>query len=136
MKALEKNKTWGLVSLPRGKEIVAYKCVFIVKHRTDGSIERYKTRLVAKRFTQTYGVNYEETFVLVAKLNSIRVLLSPTTNINWFLQQLNVKNTFLNGNLAEDMSMSLSLRFDGNNIGSMVYKWKKSLHCLKQPSRV
>ena len=85
MKALEKNCTWELVDLPRGKTTVGCKWVFTVKYESDGSLERYKARGVAKGFTQTYGIDYLETFALVAKLNSIRVLLSLLVNLEWSL---------------------------------------------------
>ncbi|XP_050916219.1 uncharacterized mitochondrial protein AtMg00820-like [Lathyrus oleraceus] len=76
MKTLEKNKTWSVMSLPNGKKTVGCKWVFTVKYNLDGSIERYKAHLVAKGFTQTYGINYSETFALVAKLNTVKILLS------------------------------------------------------------
>ena len=57
----------------------------------DGSIERYKARLIAKGFTQTYGINYQETFASVAKINSIYILLSLVVHFNWPLHQLDVK---------------------------------------------
>jgi hypothetical protein len=91
MNALRKNGTWELVDLPRDKKIVGCKWVFLVKYRVDGSIVRYKARLVAKGFTQTYGIDYQETFAPVAKINSIRVLLSLVVNSNWPLHQLDEK---------------------------------------------
>jgi hypothetical protein len=62
MKALHKNNTGELVELPNGKKVVGCQWVFIVKHKADGEVERYNARLVAKGFTQTYGIYYEETF--------------------------------------------------------------------------
>ena len=82
MNALEKNETWKIIELPRGKTTVGYKWIFTVRCKADGSIKRYKARLVAKGFTQIYGINYEETFALVAKINSTRVLLSLAVNSN------------------------------------------------------
>ena len=99
MKALAKNGTWELVDLPFGKKPMGCKWVFTVKHKADGSIERLKARLVAKGFTQTYDIDYQETFAHVAKMNSIRVLLSCAFNLVWDLQQFDVKNAFLNGEL-------------------------------------
>ncbi|EOY08714.1 Cysteine-rich RLK (RECEPTOR-like protein kinase) 8, putative [Theobroma cacao] len=86
MKALVKNETWELVTPPLGKKPVGCKWVFIVKHKADGSVERYKAKLVAKGFTQTYGVDYQETFALVAKMNTIRIMLSCAANLDWDLQ--------------------------------------------------
>ncbi|KAM6547364.1 hypothetical protein CsatB_019040 [Cannabis sativa] len=68
MDALIKNGTWEIVMLPRDKKIVGCKWVFTVKFKADGSIERFKARLVAKDFTQTYGIDYQETLHLLQKL--------------------------------------------------------------------
>ena len=85
MKALISNNTWKIVEIPKNKKIVGYKWVFSVKYKSDGSIDKYKARLVAQGFSQTYGIDYEKTFAPVAKLNSIRVLLSIAINLDWEL---------------------------------------------------
>ena len=73
---LSKNHTWDLVTLPPGKSVVGCKWIYKIKTHSNGSIERYKTRLIVKSFTQEYGVDYEETFTLVARISSIRALLT------------------------------------------------------------
>ncbi|RDX90924.1 Copia protein, partial [Mucuna pruriens] len=83
MEALEENKNMG---------VVGYKWVYTIKYKADGSIERYKARLVDKGFTQTYGIDYSETFTPIAKINTIQEL-----------QQLDVKNVFLHEELEEEI---------------------------------
>ena len=87
MKALWKNSTWKLVQLPMGKKMIGCKWVFSVKYKSDETIDRYKARLVVKGYTQTYGIDYQETFAPVAKMNTVRVLLSLAINLDWSLKQ-------------------------------------------------
>ena len=83
--ALEKNRTWELVKLPKGKRAVGCKWIFTVKQNPDGQVERYKARLVAKGYSQTYGIDYDETFAPVAKMSIVRTLISLAVNGGWKL---------------------------------------------------
>ena len=134
IRALEKNQTWKVVDLPRGKTTVECKWVFTIKYNANGFVERYKARLVAKGFTQTYGIDYSETFAPVAKLNTIRVLLSLAANLDWPLQQLDVKNAFLNGDLEEEVYMDSPSDFE-SQFSQKICKLQKSLYGLKQSPR-
>ena len=79
LNALSKNHTWDLVTLPPGKSVVSCKWIYKIKTCSDGSIERYKNRLVAKGFTQKYEIDFEETFTLVARISFVRALLAIAT---------------------------------------------------------
>jgi hypothetical protein len=135
MEALHKNKTWDLVKLPNGKKVVGWKWVFTIKYKANGFVEQYKARLVAKGFTQTYGIDYEETFAPVAKMNSIRALLSIAANLNWPLHQFDVKNAFLHGDLEEEVYMEIPPGLEDSSSTGKVCKLKKALYGLKQSPR-
>jgi hypothetical protein len=99
MAALDANVTWELVALPKDKKETRCKWVYKVKHNGDGSVNIYKTRLVAKGYAQTYGIDYEETYSPIAKMTTIRIIIAMATTKGWSLHQMDVKNVFLHGNL-------------------------------------
>jgi hypothetical protein len=135
MRALEKNKTWELVDLPPGKQPVGCKWVFTIKHTPEGKIDRYKARLVAKGYTQTYGIDYEETFAPVAKMSSVRTLISCAVNFDWSIYQMDVKNAFLHGDLHEEVYMQIPPGFESNHNTGKVLRLHRSLYGLKQSPR-
>ncbi|KAL6202347.1 hypothetical protein ACLB2K_026055 [Fragaria x ananassa] len=107
IQALEQNRTWSLIPLPPHKHHIGCKWVYKIKLLPDGTVERYKSRLVAKGYSQIEEVDYRETFALVAKLTTVCMLLSLATLRGWHLHQLDVNNAFLNGDLTEEVYMQL-----------------------------
>src|SRR3954470_22331379 len=94
LEAFRKTNTWELVPLPPGVRPVSCKWIYKVKTKADGSVDRYKARLVARGFTQEYGIDYEETFAPVAKMTSIRTIIASAAALKWPLYQMDVKNAF------------------------------------------
>ena len=90
---------------------------------------------MAKRYTQTYGIDYEETFAPVAKINSIRILISCAVNLNWDIYQMDVKDAFLHGDLHEEVYMQILPGFETSHTNEKVLHLHRSLYGLKQSPR-
>lgn len=108
------NDTWCEVELPKGKKVVTSKWVFTIKYLENGKVERRKTRLVARGYTHTYGEDYIDTFAHVAKLHTIRIVLSLAVNLQLDLLKINVKNAFLRGELELKMKYICTLHLTLN----------------------
>ncbi len=102
---MEKTHTWDLIDLPRGKSVIGCKWVYKIKTKSDGTIEWYKTCLVAMGYAQEYGIDYEETFALVTRITSVHSLIAIVAVYQWPLFQMDVKNAFLNSDLIEEVYM-------------------------------
>ncbi|KAG7559395.1 Zinc finger CCHC-type [Arabidopsis thaliana x Arabidopsis arenosa] len=133
--AMKRNHTWDEEKLPSGKKTVSSKWVFTIKYKSNGDIERYKARLVARGFTQTYGADYKETFAPVAKLHTVRVVLSLATNLSWDLWQMDVKNAFLQGELEDDVYMTPPPGLEATIDPGKVWRLRKAIYGLKQSPR-
>ena len=117
MTSLKENNTWVLVQRPAGRRLVGCKWIFKLKEGIAGSESvRYKTRLVAKGFTQKEGIDFNEVFSPVVKHFSIRVLLVITTYLDLELDQMDVKTAFLHGNLEEEILMAQPEGFFKNEL--------------------
>lgn len=103
--AIEKNDTWELVDFPQDKTRIGFKWIYKTKLNEKGQIEKHKARLVAKGYVQQPNIDYEETFALVARLDTIRTVLTITTKNQWLVYQLDVKSTFLDEEVYVDQPL-------------------------------
>jgi hypothetical protein len=106
LESIKENKTWSLVNLPRGHKAIGLKWVFKLKHDEHGDIVKHKVRLVAKGYEQRQGVDFEEVFVPIARMEPARVLFILAAHNNWHVHHMDIKSTFLNGDLGEGVSVS------------------------------
>ncbi|CAL8161243.1 unnamed protein product [Prunus armeniaca] len=135
LEMIEKNDTWKLVERPFAKPVIGVKWVYKTKLNLDGTVQKNKARLVAKGYSQKPGIDYNETFAPVARLDTIRTLIALVAQKEWSLYQLDVKSAFLNGVLKEEVYVDQPQGFVKKDEETKVYKLHKALYGLKQAPR-
>jgi hypothetical protein len=103
LQAIRDNNTWSLSELPKDHRAIGLKWVFKVKRDAAGNIVKHKDRLVAKGYAQKQGVDYDEVFALVARIETVRILLALAAHGDWEVHHMDVKSAFLNGDLQEQV---------------------------------
>ncbi|GJS20522.1 retrotransposon protein, putative, ty1-copia subclass [Tanacetum coccineum] len=135
MQSMKDNDVWVLVELPLNARTIGSKWLFKKKTDMDGAVYTFKARLVTKGFTQTYGVDYEETFSPVVDIRAIRILIAIAAYYDYEIWQMDVKTAFLNGHLAEEVYMEQPEGFVNLKYLNHVCKLKRSIYGFKQASR-
>ncbi|KAJ4703078.1 Retrovirus-related Pol polyprotein from transposon TNT 1-94 [Melia azedarach] len=135
IKAIVKNDTWELVSLSKGHKAIGVKWVYKAKQNSKGEIERYTARLVAKGYSQRAGIDYDEVFAPVARLETVRLIISLAVQNKWKIHQMDEKSAFLNGVLEEEVYIQQPTGFEVKGQEDKVLKLKKALYGLKQAPR-
>jgi len=135
IESMYSNQVWELVEPPKGIKPIGCKWIYKKKRGLDKKVKAWKTRLVAKGYTQKEGIDYEETFSPVVMLKSIRILFSIAAHLDYEIWQMDVKTAFLNGSLEETIYMQQPKGFIKEGQEHLVCKLKRSIYGLKQASR-
>ena len=135
IRSIKANELWELVELPMGKKTIGCKWVYKWKVGVDGSVKKNKAHLVAKGYSQQYGLNYDETFSPVARFESLQTLLALAVQDGLHVHQVDVTTAFLNGKLKEEVYMDQPEGFVIQGKESLVCKLKHSLYGLRQAPR-
>jgi ABC-type uncharacterized transport system substrate-binding protein len=101
--SIKENRTWELIELPSGHCAIGLRWVFKQKKDESGAVIKYKARLVAKGYVQQVGVDFEEVFAPVARMESVHLILALAVDEGWEVHHMDVKTVFLNGELAEEV---------------------------------
>jgi hypothetical protein len=132
LKAIEDNATWTLTDLPAGHRPIGLKWVFKTKRDEASIVVKHKARLVAKGYVQRKGVDFDEVYAPVARLDSVRVLVAIAAQQKWQVHHLDVKSAFLNGDLQEEVYVTQPPGFERDGEKGMVYRLHKALYGLRQ----
>jgi len=135
IEAIENNNTWDLVDLPKDKNLIGVKSVYKTKLNEKGEIDRFKERFVAKGFSQQPRIEFGETFAPVAILDTVRAILATEAHKKWKVYHMDVKSSFLNGILEEEICVQHPLGYEFKGKEDKVYKLKKALYGLMKEPR-
>jgi hypothetical protein len=135
-RSILKNNVLDNVARPKDKSVVSAKWIHKIKHAVDGSVEKFKARFETRGFTQKEGIDYEETFAPVARYTSIRTIIVFAFILGWKLHQMDVKTTFLNGKIEQEVFVEQPNGFVLHNKGTHVCKLRKAMYGLKQAPKV
>ncbi|GJR40311.1 ribonuclease H-like domain, reverse transcriptase, RNA-dependent DNA polymerase [Tanacetum coccineum] len=133
--SINRNNTWELTTLPKGHKAIGLKWVFKTKKDANGNIIKHKARLVAKGYIQQHGIDFEEVFAPVARMETIRLLLAIAANNKWEVHHLDVKSAFLHGDLKEEVYVTQPEGFVKRQDNGKVYRLIKALYGLRQAPR-
>jgi hypothetical protein len=128
MDSIEENGTWSHIDLPLGCKLNGVKWVFKVKRDEHGAMSKHKELLVVKGYAQRYGIDYDEVFTPMARLDSIRLLIALAVHEGWEVHHMDVKSVFLNGDLQEEVYVEQPVGFIIAGKEHMVLKLKKALY--------
>jgi Reverse transcriptase (RNA-dependent DNA polymerase) len=138
VKAHLENKTWKLVRLPNGKHAIGSRWVFKIKRNADGSIDKYKGRIVAKGYAQREGIDYTETFAPTARFGALRTVIALAALEDWELESVDISTAFLNGDINAEVYMRKpeGLEIPGFEGSEWVLQLLKGLYGIKQGPRI
>jgi hypothetical protein len=133
--SIVRNDVWDVVPRPVGKLVVTSRLLYKIKIAADGSVEKHKACFVARGFSHIEGVDYDETFTQVVRYTSIKIIISITVDMGWRIHKMDVKTTFLNGFIEEEVYMKQPQGFEVSDNETHVFILRKALYGLKQAPR-
>ena len=124
-----------MVDVPKDKDVISVKWIYKTKQDANGNVQKHKARMVARGFTQQPGIDFNETFAPVTRMDTVRTVLAIVAQNKWHAHQMDVKSAFLNGYLEEDVYVEHTQGYEVPGQEHKVYTLKKALYGLKQAPR-
>ena len=136
LRSIKEHHVYDLVDLPKNRKVLGTKWVYRIKRSPEGYPLKYKARYVAQGFSQKEGVDYNETYAPVAKLATIRRILSEAVQSNWWLHTVDIDTAFLNGTINEEVYVKQPAGYEDTKHPTRIWRLRKALYGLKQSPRV